>query len=95
MAPAFTARLTNFSCHLREPAPLENVRLTATLDDTGFSNMTLGATAGAFSAALIFDVLEGAPDYWKYLDIRTDLDVTGALQCDSISLTVELGGVTE
>lgn len=87
--------LDQFLLPLLEPAPLENVRLTATLDDTGFSNMTLGATAGAFSAALIFDVLKDAPDYWKYLEIRTDLDVTGALQCDSISLTVELGGVTE
>ncbi len=74
---------------------LENVRLTATLDATGFSHMTLGATANTSASGLIFDLLGPLPPFSAYLDIRTDLDVTGALECDATSLTVELGGAAE
>lgn len=75
-----------------EQAPLENVRLTAALDAAGFSNLTLGATANAFARRLIFDVLDQAD---AYEDIRADLDATGILQCDAMSLTLGLGGVVD
>lgn len=77
-----------------EEVPLDNVRLTATLDPTGFSNMTLGATAGQYSGRRIFDVLGEQSSYEEYLDIRTDLDTTG-MRCDAMSLTLDLGGATE
>ncbi len=75
--------------------PIENVRLSATLDATGFANMTLGATAAAFTSEFIFEILGDTIAWLLYVDIRADLDLTGALQCDAISLTLELGGVVE
>lgn len=65
------------------------------LDATGFAHMTLGATASTPVSGSIFDILGEATPFEAWLDIRTDLDVTGTLQCDATSLTLELGGVVQ
>ncbi len=78
-----------------QQAPIENVRLTATLDSTGFSNMTVGATADVSTSELIFEAVGRPFEFAPYWDIRADLNTTGTLECNAISLTLELGGVTE
>jgi len=71
---------------------LDNVLLTATLDETGFANMTLGATAGVYESELILESLD-AVDAIHYFDIREDLDTTEE-RCDATSLTLDLAGAT-
>ena len=97
VAAVFGARLIRCSCHHLRMSKRHSrtCDMTATLDATGFSNMTLGATANTFASRLIFDALSEPTPFNAWLDIRADLDATGNLQCDGISLTLELGGVAE
>ena len=73
---------------------IENAVVRMTVSTTGFSDGVLGGTAAQATAGAMFDEMCGGSSavVAQVFDINADLPGNSQLACDSLSMTLEIGG---